>query len=191
MIIARTTANFKPVKAFVAAIKADLTEGGRGLVSEALDDWLNLYRRFLRRRYDTYSQGGGDWAELAPSTIAAKARRKRPQRRSATGKFLPSGTYILRDTDATFLALAAVQGGGPGWIERHVHMGVEAGYGGAVEHPAGNGLLIADVAGFAQYGSKNRPAREIVVPPDSETRTKMLDVMNDKLSLLSAATGCS
>lgn len=176
MLQSRTTANFEPSRRVAKVLREDASESGTGHVRKELDRWLQLYRGFLRRRFDQASAGNGEFEPLAPATVAAKEKRTKSRRRGAGGQFIPMGVYILRESDTLYNALAASPGGGPGWTERHVRFGVEAGYGGAVAHPnSDTGLSIADLARIHYDGGPRLPSRKIVVTPDEATQDDMTD----------------
>jgi hypothetical protein len=47
-------------------------QGGQRIMKDAFRNAGVEYLRFIGKRFDRYSAGGGDWAPLSPSTIAQK-----------------------------------------------------------------------------------------------------------------------
>ena len=140
--------------------------------------WLARYSTFIRRRFNVFSRGGGDWAMLSVGTAAARAHARRlkkgtaPKKRNKNGKTPKRDRKhsILRDTGLLFNSLSI---GAYGNFTKHIPRGVEFGFE-SVPHAAsgtkpGKGVVsIAAIAGFHQKGGKNLPRRRILVkcPPD-------------------------
>jgi len=118
------------------------------------------YLGFVRRRFIAFSKGGGDWADLAPST--------KRQRRHGKGR--GRAYAILRDTGLMVNALAL---GAPGsMLERHGR-GIRVGFSNR-KHPESD-FTFQDLADTHQRGnpSGNLPARPILVEPDERTKRTM------------------
>jgi hypothetical protein len=182
-VLCQTTVDVEPHRRLARAVEADAQPNGGGHVRRAYDEWLSIYRRFLRRRFDAASAGNGEFAPLAESTVRRKQSGMRTARRSAAGRFLPMGVYILRETETLYQALAASPGGGPGWYEAHIQRGVEAGYSGSALHPSGadRGLTVADLAAYHHDGGPRLPSRQIVTEPDEQAHAEMVEVMDQAL----------
>src|SRR5262245_49471474 len=56
-------------------------------IQEAVKQWTNYYRAFLRKRFALFSRGGGNWAPLAFSTLN---RRRKGKTRSKPAKKNPA-----------------------------------------------------------------------------------------------------
>jgi len=122
-----------------------------------------IYLGFIRRRFTAFSRGGGDWADLAPST--KRGRRKAKRGTTGARRFA-----ILRDTSLLVNALAV--GAPGGLLERHGR-GIRVGFSNR-KHPDSD-FTFADLADTHQRGnpSGNLPARPILVEPDERTKRTM------------------
>jgi len=151
---------------FRRILSNDLRGASFGPIRVGLKQWAFVYRSFVQERFHTFSGGGGDWAPHAPSTIARR-RKGRGQGQAA----------LLRDTNTMFASLNPVFSGKPGAIEERIPFGVRVGFGGPARHPTGS-ATVSDIAGFHNEGVPGRlPKRQIIVPPDSATVARMVEVM--------------
>ncbi len=148
--------NLKPLERFKNAIHTGLATGS-GPILKALKQWAARYRGFVQERFDTFSKGGGDWPDLAPST------KRRRRKGGTSGRF-----SILRDTSILFGALDIRFHNQPGALEEKIPFGVRVGFGGPARHPDGE-VTIADLANIHQKGLGVVPEREIIVEPNQVT----------------------
>jgi hypothetical protein len=192
---ATVTVDLKSLKDF----RTELTKPSPAApIVRALKQWAARYRSFVRERFDTYSKGGGTWKPLALSTIYARRHRKSTARKikkmrkegASEGDIRDvANVSILRDTGTLFAALHPTFGK-PGQVEEMTEFGVKVGFGGAALHPNGQGVTIADIASFHQFGHMPYlPQREILVPPDVMTQLGMNDDMEKALEKLQKETG--
>lgn len=167
--------------------------GDNGLSGPEMDamrkQWTIRYSAFIRKRFSTYSRGGGDWPPLALSTI--KARRgpdkKRAARRARNG--VASGSTRARDTargskivevagrsvsilQDTGVMARALNIGQTGNYNAATPWGIEFGFAG-VQHSPGESASIAQIAMHHNEGGKHLPKREILVQPDQATAVSM------------------
>jgi hypothetical protein len=163
MIETEVVLNIETMKLWRREISSQLSSssdnGGRFVA--VYKQWAVRYRSFIQLRFDQQSRGGGEWRELAPSTIAS--RRK-------------NSSTILRDTGALFAALAPVWNSPPGGINELIEGGVKVGFGGPAAHPGGI-KTIAEIAAMHQTGGGKLPKREIIVTPPSH----VIDAMAEDL----------
>lgn len=131
--------------------------------------WAFIYRTFVRRRFNIFSRGGGDWPALSSKTIA---QRRTGPRVKKIGRRIT----ILRDTGTMFAALSPRFRSSPGALEKMVTDGVVVGFGGVAKHPAGK-ATIADIAGFHDEGRGHLPQRRIIVDPDHKAIDRMRSVV--------------
>lgn len=174
-----TTVDIRPLAKLSASVRRQCGAKGGGPLRRSLKQCAAVYRAFLQTRYVKESRGGGDWPDLAPSTIAkrrkarlkkiaglsgaAKAAHDKKRKRQDAGD---PNVAILRDTGVLFAALDS--GRAPGAVEEDIPGGIRVGYGGGGRHPGGQ-ATIADIAGFHQAGGRRLPRRMIIVPPDRST----------------------
>ena len=109
------------------------------------------YLGFTRRRFITYSRGGGSWPPLKKSTIR--------KRRKGRGSGSPA---ILRDTSTLLTSLGQ---GAPGNVISRTTNGIAVGIGGSARHGK-RGRTIGQIAEFHQIGAGNLPVREVIPGPD-------------------------
>jgi len=121
--------------------------------------WGVRYLAFAKRRFSTFSRGGGDWPPL-------RRARRRVARPTWSG---PRKHAILVDTGTLFGALDI---GAPGNLYRRTSGGFEVGFGGPARHPKGR-LTIARLAAIHNQGLPPVPRRQIIVLPDSQTAKGM------------------
>lgn len=139
--------------------------------------WGTRWWGFIRKRFDSFSKGGGDWAPLAESTLLGRRRTARARksirqlkRRSLRVLARQQSTSILRDTGILF---GATQVNGRGSIFENIDKGVRVGFAGAKMHKRGH-ATVAQIAIFHQRGGARLPQRKILVPPDDATQQAML-----------------
>ncbi len=150
-------------------IRSGLSKNGSpsNPVRRAFRQWAFQYLVFTRRRFNTFSRGGGDWRPLAPSTIK--------ERRKGRGTGMPA---ILRNTGVLFNALEL---NATGNIVRYVQNGVQVGIGGPAVHPGGR-LTIGQIAALHNDGGQkflHPPQRKILADPDASTTAAMVTTMKD------------
>lgn len=158
-----------------------------------LKRWGVRYRSYAQLRFDLFSKRGGDWQELAASTIKQRRSGKKlsasqklkavyestkpkADSQATSGGGLPS---ILRDKGLLFAVLAPIFAGAPGAIEDSVENGIRVGYGGGERHPDKNGRLgqasIAQIAEYHNSGYLPRlPQRIIIADPSPEVIGEMI-----------------
>jgi hypothetical protein len=150
-----------------------------------------IYRSFAQQRFSRLSRGGGEWPDLAESTIRGRRKGKGAKKASKKAALTPKKAKkstevvktkrpepkkelaaqkvsILIDKGMLFAALAPTAGIGQGALEAATTRGIRLGYGGPMKHPDG-GVTLADIASFHQSGSDHLPQRKIIVEPDSTT----------------------
>jgi hypothetical protein len=147
-----------------------------------------IYRSFAMQRFSRLSRGGGEWPDLAESTIRGRRKGKGAKKKkdALTPKKAKKSTEVVKtkrpepktgpaqkvsiliDKGMLFAALAPTAGIGQGALEAATTRGIRLGYGGPMRHPDG-GVTLADIASFHQSGSDRLPQRKIIVEPDSTT----------------------
>ena len=156
---------------FKRVFVADLRFKSNGPIRQAFGTWGELYREFIRARYDRLSRGGGSWPPLAPSTVARKGHG-----------------LILRDTDTLYEATQPFFVGKPGQLNQHVPFGIAVGIRPGGAHPTA-GMDINELALIHQNGVGSVPARPIIVAPTPVVVNKMADAMNDVVMEVAQKTG--
>lgn len=116
--------------------------------AKLLDIAANRYLRFLRNRYRALAAGGGDWPELAESTVTSKFARGVAEDPEA----------ILREYDVLLNSLDKKVVGGKTFV----------GYVKDRKHPRGNSVFRLVVIHASQR-------RKIIVLPGSAVRRKMIE----------------
>ena len=149
-------------------------------VEDMFTQWATRYSAFVRRRFNDFGRGGGDWAPLALSTVRARKKGKRNTSSKAGGarsqrSFVardtkrgllvasPGAYQILRNTGSLFGALTIGARGnltqrGPGTIT----FGIEGG-------STGTGPTLGQIAKWHDQGAGRLPQRRILVPPNQQT----------------------
>lgn len=189
--------SLKGLHKFKAEVNAQI-HGEPGPVQSAIKLWAVRYRSFAQIRFDLYSKGGGDWQQLALSTIKKRRHgtksnvlklreiykskaKSDPSTISASG-----GIAILRDTGLLFGALNPIFQSAPGAIEEIIPFGVRVGYGGPQRYVQGvkqSIATIADIAEFHQLGNPPKlPKREIIVEPPDQVLEQMANDMTKALA---------
>lgn len=119
------------------------------------------YTKFVLRRFDKFSSGGGDWPPLSEATIAAK-----------------KSSAILVDTRLMRLGLGA---NGIGLVAKtSVSKGVslQMGFTNTSTHAKAN-MSIADLAAIHHLGLGRAPRRTILALPPKDSSSKMLKSLID------------
>ena len=150
-----------PLKRLRALIRGGLS-AHVGPLGAMFRQWASVYSSFVRRRFNLYSRGGGDWPELKDAT--KRRRRKARRGRGGARQFA-----ILRDLSLIYKALTI---GAPGNLNVWIRDGIRFGFGGPARHP-GARATIADIARFHNEGEGNNPQRRIIVLPDLRTKATM------------------
>jgi len=159
---------------FAGRIDSALRSGGPAHpIRRALKQWGFIYRSYVRERYVTYSRGGGDWQDLAPST-----KRRRRKGRKGGG-----GTYsILYDTGTLIAGLDPSFSPDKGAIETDIPFGIRLGYGGAARHKRGKGTIAMIAAAHDEGVPPHLPKRQIIVEPDDRAMRKIVEVTERALA---------
>ena len=162
--------NLHRLKRFQSALDADLRKSANGPVREAFNQWKIRYAAFLRRRYERFSRGAGNWPKLAASTLEYKKRNRLLM-------------WILRATDTLYRALEPIASSKPGYVNQDIEFGIRVGFGGGMKYPHSTegSVTIAQVASYHQKGGRHLPQRKIIVPPDTETVGLMREDMQKAL----------
>jgi hypothetical protein len=191
-ITVKPQVDLRGIRSMDAELRRLARNAGSGTpLDAAYKQWGKIASSYWQRRFDRYSKGGGDWAALAQSTIAARRKGNKGARsrtkvksslvkgarsslmRTRSGKLTNAGgTFsILRDTNMLFKAFLVGQPGN--WIKR-IPGGIEAGVGG--DNKNGKTLTIGRLAEIHQGGTVHIPARPMVVRPDAKTLRQMSNV---------------
>lgn len=135
---------------FTSILERGLSPSGSGPADKFLKRVGARYLTFVRKRFLSYSRGGGNWPPL-------KHKRKKGAKTRAS---------VLYDTGTLFNALTI---GLPGNLFKRIKNGIRVGFGGPAKHPDGT-YTIRQIAEVHQQGStkKNIPKREIIVEPTKE-----------------------
>lgn len=168
-----------------------------------------IYRSFAMQRFSRLSRGGGEWPDLAESTIRRRRKGKGSKRKTLKKNLAPKKAKksvkvtetiyidnpaikkrepvsekvsILIDKGMLFAALAPTAGIGQGALEAATTRGIRLGYGGPMRYPDGDGVTLADIASFHQTGSDRVPQRKIIVEPDTATLQLMTKHINTWLT---------
>lgn len=155
---AKVRIDTRKLRKFRQALKADLSQRGRGPIGQVLgQQWPRTYLDFTRERYAKLSPGGGEWKDLAAETL--RRRRKR-------GNYSDAILY-----DRGYLYGATFPGRTGSLIARLVR-GVRVGIEGALGR-------IAEIQHFGAVvprdngGTSVIPPRTILVFPNDATRQKL------------------
>jgi len=179
--------NLEPLQRFLTALIRFAGAVGFDAETDRLyRQWAVRYRSWALERFDTFTKGGGDWAPLAPATLARKrgiAKRTNPGgtvRRNSGGGFsrVASGgaVAILVDKGTMKAALSPAFTNRPGQLQEMIPGGVRVGYGGS-GRSGDSTLTVAQIAEVHHFGKGRVPRREIIVEPDEKVKVQMaLDV---------------
>ncbi|MDO4628234.1 MAG: hypothetical protein Q4C70_03540 [Planctomycetia bacterium] len=151
------------------------------------------YASFMKRRFDTFSQGGGDWKPLAKSTLRARDRKvKKSKKKKTQAEAVVANHSILVDTGTLrgALNIGATGTGDGAELVTNVNpqeSSVTMRFTGKIHPPPKDGkkkkdckgLTIAALAAIQHYGSQERniPARPILVEPNAEQMGKLEDLI--------------
>lgn len=123
------------------------------------DRWGQRIESQWQKDFLRNSAGGGGWAPLAASTVAADKYKKRSGRRLG----------ILRITSALYLALFRNRAG---HLFEITPKGVRVGVGGSARHP-GSEISVAALAQIHNNGGGHVPKRTILTLPTPATTEQM------------------
>lgn len=151
----------------IDAIIRGMVPGGRAM-GQILEAWGVVYMAFIRKRFQSFSRGGG-WPALAPSTVEAKG-----------------ASIILIDLGVLRRALSP---GAPGSTFKIGRDSITVGVGEPVAHPGG-AATIADIMLFHQNGN-GVPRREILVVPEQGTVKTMMSAASRVIERLGRSGGLS
>jgi hypothetical protein len=143
-------------------------EGPNGPLQGLYRLWGIRYLSWIHRLFITNSTGGGEWEDLADSTIVARRNKNKKT------------IKILIDTGMLLRALSI---GNPGNRFEFIRYGVRVGFGGPARHPDGKATIL-DIAKFHQTGGGNLPARPILHEPDKDFIDFMVVTASAKLKRL-------
>lgn len=164
-LTATVTVNLNRLKRFQAVLESDLRLSSNGPIRRAFQSWKLRFKAFIRKRFEYFSRGGGNWRRLAESTTEYKHKNK----------LLP---WILRATDTLYDALDPQIANKPGFVSQDIEFGIRVGFGGGMRYPhTTSNVSIAEVAGFHQRGGGHLPQRKIIVAPDKHT----IDLMREDM----------
>lgn len=131
-------------------------------IGDGAQDAQKIYLQASRSRY-LVNSGGGEWAELAPST----------QRQRERLGYDPDRPILIRDA-TVYGALFPYATGN---LFEVMSDGVRAGIGGGDIHPGYAGERSTETIGQIAYwlhnGTEKMPARPILVEPEPDTLTAM------------------
>ena len=86
-----------------------LNPGKSPIVDKAMNDLLEVYSAFVRKRFDTQSRGGGEWPPIKNETIigrqAASVRRVRDM--------IDDGHYVGAQADKALKRSVLIKSSGP------------------------------------------------------------------------------
>lgn len=160
--------NIDPLRRFSAGLNNQIA-GAPGPVSEMFERIGIRLLAFFGKRYDRLSRGGGEWAPLAPSTIAGRRKGPRVQgaRRSRAavealrrrGVRTAGRAAILKDRGQLRQAMNV---GAAGNTLRRVRGGIVVGIGGEQIHDVESGLSFRRLAQIHHNGEGNVPKRTLV-----------------------------
>lgn len=164
-------------------------------IDEMRRQWMAIYSAFVRRRFNTFARGGGDWPPLALATVRARRRGRRPpggrtsrvRLRDGTEGIVPGAYSILIDTG---VLQGALQIGAPGNTAAGVKDGITFGFGGALHRPKGGkgaGTPLSVIAAAHDLGTGRVPKRMILAPPDARTVRSLQAAATDAMRKLIAA----
>lgn len=190
--------NTAGIKRFTAEVRQGL-RNHTGPFGQMFTQWAADYAAFTRRRFNTFSRGGGDWKPLARSTALARNRIANAGKsrggkgggsaggvgsrsslfRNRGGGLSPvfgrnggARTFsILRDTGTLFNALAIGAKG------NYVGRGPGSVVYGLAAIPAnrmGGTTTIQKIAHWHNVGAGHLPRRVILAKPDAATQRRLM-----------------
>ena len=144
-------------------IREGLAVGAPGPVRQGLNDSVDRYEAYIRRRFDRLSRGGGEWPPLAPSTLRRKLASGRTtisNGRRVNNRARTAGAgRILVETGALRQSLEI---SGANHVRQSIPNGVRTG---------SKDPKIA----FHQWGTARIPARPVYVPPTPQVARQMAE----------------
>jgi hypothetical protein len=157
--------------------------------------WGKRYLSFVKRKFVENSAGGGDWPDLADSTMAERMReayhtkrgRKMRQIMKAYGlhgdertEFIGENlsVAILQDKG---LLLRALNVGAQGNLFQPHTFGIKVGIGGPARH-GDDDATIGDIAAYHNEGGGRLPKRQIIWPPDDDFKMFMLQTLRNHIN---------
>jgi len=191
LIKSTVTIKLEGLEHFQTAVTQQLN-GYNGPIRRVLKLWAVRYRSFAQQRFALYAKGGGDWQQLAASTLKKRRVGKQSNVQKLRNIYSKSSINIqgvkpaiLWDTGVLFAVLTPVFVGSPGAIEDDIPNGVRVGYGGPQKYTKRGSATIADIASFHQNGNLPRlPQRKIIVDPPSTLITTMTNDMQEAMQKL-------
>jgi hypothetical protein len=152
------TVNDIPIKRYIHKLRNGSPAGRK-----TLNEWAKIQREFLYKRYERYSEGGGDWEPLKEKTILQKLKKG----------LLP---FILRATDTMMESLNPHNPGVGSYTKIHPNLfKVVVGFNTFAGHPMSK-KTIGRLAEIHHEGRGRVPVREVVEEPDRATINKMKKV---------------
>lgn len=164
-------------------------------VSDALTQIGGRMETFTKRRFDTYSRGGGDWKPLAESTIAARRSDRSGKTIGQARRDADSALGRARSDKARDAAIKRIRKYQSFKVSiltdtRQMRNGLQLGYPGNVRKKFAEvggfgvrygiqgsnhkgGMTIGRLAAIHHNGNARLPARKIVVQPDAATVARM------------------
>ena len=131
---------------------------GGAAADALLRDVAVVYLAYLKRRYETQSRGGGEWPDLAPSTLTRKRYGKKKGAKAENARILRNLGLLLNALNIGAAGNAARQTGPTRY---------EFGFADA-PHGAG-GPPYRQLAIWHDQGTSRMPQRQILVLPDDAT----------------------
>lgn len=125
---------------------------------------VQRYVQFLRNRYISLSAGGGEWPELADSTVASKTSRGIAENPEA----------ILRESDTMLASLSYKK------VGNQIFVGIVN----DDDHPRAESVKFLAKIHTRGSPKKKLPARVVVSGPDNRTRKRMVKDIRDQYNKL-------
>jgi len=132
-------------QSFIDRLETTMSLVSPGPLQDGVLNASDEYHESMRQRFAEASSGGSTWTELADSTIEQHKQKGLP---------LPSALKVSGALEKS------LQRGDPDHVLETTETSVIEG-------------TQNDVAGYQHYGTKNIPARPILVEPTSDTLEKM------------------
>ena len=155
-----------------------------GPVDQMFKDWGEKYLGFVKRRFNKFSKGGGDWRKLDPATV--RARRKGGKRKSGKRKRAKKETSRVAILADTGILKGGLTVGKAGNLFKRTRKGIRVGFGGLNIHPETKGLTIKALAVIHDQGlpKKGIPQRQILVKPDERLKRRMKSDLRRTIKLI-------
>lgn len=175
----RTSINVTGLERFRKAVHTGLRSTSPSILRTVVfKQWGWRWRSFSQERYDRFSRGSGDWADLKPETKAARRHGKggRFQRGGKAQKQAKSSgggqISILRNTNTMYLVFSPVFLRLAGQLEEQIPLGIKVGFGGSAPHPNAP-MTVSRLAEIHDQGLGNNPQRKLVVDPPLSVKNLM------------------